>query len=263
MVVRHCWTSQQWHPASALYHGPADAESVGTCPFLAHADNSIKHQSFAGVRNPVETTNRRNNADAWQDLAADAPQAIRDALEPAAARAAEAEGEPVRIVLEGASGGFARAGRAAAGRRCHAAAGRLLAAGSPVGLSRFLPRPRAIVDAAHRRAGRCIAPAGRQWGWATQLYAARSAESWGIGDLADLRRLAAWAASLRANLLLLNPLGAYRAPSCRRASARIIPAAGDFSIRFISAWKKCPARSGSGGDWPRWRPRAVPLKPSD
>src|SRR5205823_6285817 len=31
------------------------------------------------------------------------------------------------------------------------------------------------------------------WGWAIQLYAARSRGSWGIGDLADLRRLGTWA----------------------------------------------------------------------
>src|SRR5688572_18723323 len=32
----------------------------------------------------------------------------------------------------------------------------------------------------------------RTWGWAVQLYAARSADSWGMGDLGDLRRLTAW-----------------------------------------------------------------------
>ena len=38
--------------------------------------------------------------------------------------------------------------------------------------------------------GRCYLPAGwHTWGWAVQLYALRSAESWGIGDLADLRHL--------------------------------------------------------------------------
>ena len=35
---------------------------------------------------------------------------------------------------------------------------------------------------------RCHLPEGlRAWGWAIQLYALRSRESWGIGDLADLR----------------------------------------------------------------------------
>jgi 4-alpha-glucanotransferase len=55
----------------------------------------------------------------------------------------------------------------------------------------------------------CHLPAGlREWGWAVQLYAARSRESWGIGDLGDLRRLAGWARRLGAGLLLINPLHA-------------------------------------------------------
>ena len=42
-----------------------------------------------------------------------------------------------------------------------------------------------------------------------QLYALRSSRSWGIGDLADLRRLAAWSATaVQADLLLVNPLQA-------------------------------------------------------
>lgn len=49
----------------------------------------------------------------------------------------------------------------------------------------------------------------RTWGWAVQLYAARSSESWGMGDLADLRRLARWSAEeLGAGVLLVNPLHA-------------------------------------------------------
>ena len=56
--------------------------------------------------------------------------------------------------------------------------------------------------------GQCWCPRrARQWGWAVQLYALRSRRSWGIGDFADLRRLAAWSATaLQANLLLVNPL---------------------------------------------------------
>ena len=58
--------------------------------------------------------------------------------------------------------------------------------------------------------GHCCGPRrARQWGWAVQLYALRSHSSWGMGDLADLRRLAAWSATaLQADLLLVNPLGA-------------------------------------------------------
>jgi 4-alpha-glucanotransferase len=56
---------------------------------------------------------------------------------------------------------------------------------------------------------RCPLPGQqRAWGWAVQLYAARSERSWGVGDLADLRRLAGWSARLGAGALLLSPLGA-------------------------------------------------------
>ncbi|MGH2751793.1 MAG: 4-alpha-glucanotransferase [Actinomycetota bacterium] len=48
----------------------------------------------------------------------------------------------------------------------------------------------------------------RTWGWATQLYSARSGKSWGIGDLRDLRKLGSWARSLGAGMLLVNPLHA-------------------------------------------------------
>jgi len=56
--------------------------------------------------------------------------------------------------------------------------------------------------------GRCPVPARRGWGWAAQLYATRSTQSWGIGDLADLRRLGRWAASVGASTILINPLSA-------------------------------------------------------
>lgn len=54
---------------------------------------------------------------------------------------------------------------------------------------------------------RCQLPQERTWGWAVQLYALRSAQSWGIGDLADLRRLARWSArELGAGILQVSPL---------------------------------------------------------
>jgi 4-alpha-glucanotransferase len=56
--------------------------------------------------------------------------------------------------------------------------------------------------------GRCLVPGHRAWGWAAQLYAARSSASWGIGDLADLRGLGQWAARLGASTILINPLAA-------------------------------------------------------
>lgn len=46
------------------------------------------------------------------------------------------------------------------------------------------------------------------WGLMTQLYAMRSGDSWGIGDLADLAEAGAWAAGLGADFVLVNPLHA-------------------------------------------------------
>ncbi|WP_067976425.1 4-alpha-glucanotransferase [Mycolicibacter icosiumassiliensis] len=47
------------------------------------------------------------------------------------------------------------------------------------------------------------------WGWMLQLYALRSARSWGIGDLSDLRAWVTWTAAKHgAGAVLLNPLHA-------------------------------------------------------
>ncbi len=57
--------------------------------------------------------------------------------------------------------------------------------------------------------GTCPTPVGRPWGLAVQLYATRSAASWGIGDLGDLRAIARWARSAGAGMVALNPLHAH------------------------------------------------------
>lgn len=46
----------------------------------------------------------------------------------------------------------------------------------------------------------------RAWGLAVQVPTARSSRSWGIGDLADVRALAAWVAGLGGDFLTLSPL---------------------------------------------------------
>jgi 4-alpha-glucanotransferase len=57
--------------------------------------------------------------------------------------------------------------------------------------------------------GKCRLPKpAAAWGWSVQLYAARSRESWGIGDFGDLEKLAQWAANQDAAIILLNPLSA-------------------------------------------------------
>jgi len=77
--------------------------------------------------------------------------------------------------------------------------------------------------------GRCPLPAGTpSWGWAVQLYALRSARSWGMGDLADLRELARWSArELDAGLLLVNPLHASH-PTLPQSASPYFPSSRRF-----------------------------------
>ncbi|MGH3427634.1 MAG: 4-alpha-glucanotransferase, partial [Mycobacteriales bacterium] len=49
----------------------------------------------------------------------------------------------------------------------------------------------------------------RTWGWMLQLYALRSAGSWGIGDLADLREFISWTVTAHGSgAVLVNQLHA-------------------------------------------------------
>lgn len=70
-------------------------------------------------------------------------------------------------------------------------------------------------------------PARPAWGLAVQLYAARSASSWGIGDLGDLARLGRWARRLGAGFLLLNPLHAP-APGIPQQASPYFPSSRRF-----------------------------------
>jgi 4-alpha-glucanotransferase len=79
-----------------------------------------------------------------------------------------------------------------------------------------------------QRPASCWLPPGlKAWGWAVQLYAARSATSWGIGDLGDLRRLATWSRQLGADVLLLNPLCAV-APEIPQEASPYYPSSRRF-----------------------------------
>lgn len=76
--------------------------------------------------------------------------------------------------------------------------------------------------------GACHLPADLDvWGWSVQLYALRSKSSWGMGDLADLRRFARWSKAHGAGLLLLNPLHAA-APTSQQEPSPYYPSSRSF-----------------------------------
>ena len=76
--------------------------------------------------------------------------------------------------------------------------------------------------------GRCWLPEGwRGWGWAVQLYATRGRDSWGIGDLGDLRTVTGFAKTQGAGFVLVNPLHAV-APTEGQEASPYLPATRRF-----------------------------------
>jgi 4-alpha-glucanotransferase len=96
--------------------------------------------------------------------------------------------------------------------------------------------------------GRCPLPgAAPMWGWAVQLYAMRSAASWGMGDLADLRRLAGWSADeLGAGLVLVNPLHAAL-PGLPQSSSPYFPSSRRFRNPLYLRVEEVPGAAATLG----------------
>jgi 4-alpha-glucanotransferase len=95
--------------------------------------------------------------------------------------------------------------------------------------------------------GKSEPPPSRAWGWAAQIYAARSRESWGIGDLADLRRLGRMARSQGASVLLINPLGAqpptpHQEPCPYYASSRRFLNTLYLRVEEVPGAERCAAK---------------------
>ncbi|WP_324278276.1 4-alpha-glucanotransferase [Blastococcus brunescens] len=88
-----------------------------------------------------------------------------------------------------------------------------------------------------------LAPAGRAWGWAVQLYAARSRGSWGIGDLADLRAIRRMAADQGAGFVLINPLHAV-APTEGQEASPYLPATRRFRNPLYLRVAEVPGADG-------------------
>ena len=91
----------------------------------------------------------------------------------------------------------------------------------------------------------CYLPGSfRAWGWAIQLYAARSRRSWGIGDLADLRWLGKWASAQKAGIALINPLAAA-APIVPQQPSPYFPSSRRFRNPLYLRIEEIPGARGN------------------
>ncbi|HEX2457690.1 MAG TPA: 4-alpha-glucanotransferase [Vicinamibacterales bacterium] len=116
----------------------------------------------------------------------------------------------------------------------------------PLGYHEIVPRrgpsARLIVAPAA-----CYLPAEyRTWGWAIQLYAARSRRSWGFGDLSDLRTLGRWAAGAGAGIALINPLAAA-APLLPQQPSPYFPSSRRFRNPLYLHVEDVPGAGGTPG----------------
>ena len=110
-----------------------------------------------------------------------------------------------------------------------------------------------------RSPGRCyLEPGLRIWGWAVQLYAARSSKSWGFGDLADLRRLGRWSAGLGAGAVLINPLSAV-APVLPQQASPYFPSSRRFRNPLYLRIEEIPGAASTEIDLERLAATALAL----
>ena len=93
--------------------------------------------------------------------------------------------------------------------------------------------------------GTCRLPASRAWAWSVQLHSVRSARSWGLGDMEDLRLLGEWSAAAGAGLLLLNPLHAPP-PVLPQQASPYFPSSRRFRNPLYLAVEKVPGAAGLG-----------------
>lgn len=86
----------------------------------------------------------------------------------------------------------------------------------------------------------------RTWGWSVQLATTRSQRSWGIGDLDDLRDLAAWSGEAGAGMLQVSPLGAPT-PGPRPEASPYFPSTRRFRSPLHLAVERVPGAARIAG----------------
>lgn len=212
---------------------PALAALAETCGV------ATSYENWTNRPVPVPATTVRRVLAALGVDAADPPAALEEALERPWHRllpptVVVRRGAPASVVARVPAGGsplavveLADGGRVELGQAGPPTDGRTVAGVPRVAVP--LPLPAGLPLGDHRlrvRVGgdegeallvvapdRIPLPAGldRTWGWMVQLYAVRSAASWGLGDYADLATLLRWSGSPSgggAGVLLVNPLHA-------------------------------------------------------
>jgi hypothetical protein len=178
----------------------------------------------------------------WRETDQATRRAIREVMGDGSGAPAPPPGPRVRVLRQGESIGLSCPSELTLEDGTTLSASKVTPPDLPLGYHRLTR----LDDAAGRHLivapSRCHLPANlRAWGWAVQLYGLRSASSWGMGDLADLRRLAQRSADeLGAGMLLVNP------PSGSRRD-RTRPKGRSSVTRRASCWRFWRSRASGRG----------------
>ena len=146
----------------------------------------------------------------WHDATEETVQAVLHAMGADDAAAESPKDDPVQVVRQGEARALPKPASITLENGGTVEAARTLPAGLPAGYHFLQFADRGKPQRLIVTPGQCFLPNNlRTWGWAVQLYAARSRASWGIGDFGDLESLAQWSAGkLGSGMMLLNPLSA-------------------------------------------------------
>ncbi|MGA2258522.1 MAG: hypothetical protein ABSG53_27985, partial [Thermoguttaceae bacterium] len=125
----------------------------------------------------------------WEEISADIPAAILDAMGGPEATHVTPGREAVRVIRAGAAVPWPTPGQLVLDDGSQRPVGEMLPADLPLGYHDFYPTVGDWLTRVIVTPWRCIEPRSPCWGWAAQLHSTRSRQSWGIGDLADLKRL--------------------------------------------------------------------------
>jgi 4-alpha-glucanotransferase len=152
--------------------------------------------------------------DGWSDTGDRwhrAPAETLDAIAAAMARteAAEPPGRPVWVVRPGATATAPRGWGLVLEDGTDLGATGVLPPDLPLGLHDLIGPDRRRAATVLVSPGRCHLPVGlREWGVTMQVPTTRARSGWGVGDLADVRTVAAWLGRLGGRALGLSPLHA-------------------------------------------------------
>lgn len=170
----------------------------------------------------------KDTSERWRHVSPQTRNAVLQAMGLEATRREPLAGPDIRVLAPGKIATVADAGELVLEDGTRLRVDRQIPPDLPIGYHCFQPYDSAkLVWIISRPASCWLPPKLQLWGWAVQLYAARSLESWGLGDLGDLRRLGRWSERLGAGALMLNPLCAV-APEIPQQPSPYYPSSRRF-----------------------------------